>query len=297
MKSSEVANVYTENTQGYVVKFNEFANRVEYENYYTHKHDYWEFFLVTKGETYHFLNHSRSIIKKRDLTLIKPDDYHCMKFIEPAPYQHLDLYATPHIFQTICDLMDPNLYSFFLETDIAMTIHLSEKECQQLQEMIDELYLMQNSLQGSSLIYTYYYPCLTKVISLFAQQFYFNNNSKESTQFFSFLSKINTPQHISDSVEEIVALSNYSQRQLGRLFKKHTNKTIKQYLTITKMNYSIELLRNEELSILTISEMIGYDSVSHYITTFKKHTGFTPQKYRSMLIHGNFFNNEKQGTT
>ncbi|MBP3663977.1 MAG: helix-turn-helix transcriptional regulator, partial [Tyzzerella sp.] len=77
-------------------------------------------------------------------------------------------------------------------------------------------------------------------------------------------------------------------RNLSRLFKKNTNKTIKEYLTTAKMNYSIELLRNKDLSILTISEMIGYNSLSHYITTFKKHTGFSPQKYRSELIDGKF---------
>ncbi len=289
MKSQKPLNTFTENVQGYVVKFHEFANRVDYENNQKHKHNYWEFFLITEGEIYHFLNDTRSTIRKGDFVLIKPDDYHYMKFIEPAPYQHLDLYAVPHVFQTICDLIDPQLYSFFLEADDDMTIHLSGKDCQALQEMIDEIYVLQSSLQNSSLIYTYYYPCLMKAISLFAQHFFFNNNSKESVNFFSFLSKINTPQYISSNVEEIVLLSNYSQRQLGRLFKKHTNKTIKQYLTIAKMNYSIELLRKKELSILTISEMIGYDSVSHYITTFKKHTGFTPQKYRSMLIQGKFF--------
>lgn len=283
------ANVYTENTQGYVIKFNEYVNRVEYENHYNHKHNYWEFFLVTKGKTYHYFNGTRSIIQKGDLILIKPDDYHYMKFIDQSPYQHLDLYAVSHIFQTICDLIDPNLYSFFLKLDAFMIIHLSEEDTGLLEEMINEIYLFQSSMQSGSLIHTYYYPCLTKAISLLAQYFFFNNTSDKNMSFYSFLAKINTPQYISCSVEEIVSLSNYSQRNLCRLFKKYTNKTIKEYLTIAKMNYSIELLRNKKLSILTISEMIGYNSVSHYIVTFKKHTGFTPQKYRSELIDGKFF--------
>lgn len=289
MRAQKRKNVYTENPQGYVLKFHEYANRVEYENCHNHKHDFWEFFLVTEGKSYHYLNSSESIIQKGDIILIKPDDYHYTKFIDQSPYQHFDLYAVAHVFQTICDLIDPNLYSFFLKLNTFMLIHLSEKDTLSLKEMINEIYLFQSSTQSGSLIHTYYYPCLTKVISLFAQHFFFDNHSDENMLFYSFLAKINTPPYISCSVKDIVSLSNYSQRHLCRLFKKYTNKTIKQYLTIAKINYSIELLRNRDLSILTISEMIGYNSVSHYITTFRNHTGFSPQKYRSELINGAFF--------
>ncbi len=287
--ATKIENVYTENPQGYVIKFHEYVNHVEYESNWHHKHNYWEFFLVTKGKTYHYFNDTRSIIQKGDLILIKPDDYHHIEFIEQKPYQHLDLYAVPHIFQVVCDLIDPGLYSFLLKQNFFMVLHLSEKDTLLLEEMINEIYVFQNSMQSNSLIHSYYYPCLTKMVSLIAQRFFFNNGSQENMLFYSFLAKINTPQYIACSVEEIVSLSNYSQRNLCRLFKKYTNKTIKEYLTIAKMNYSIELLRNKKLSILTISEMIGYNSVSHYIVTFKKHTGFTPQKYRSELIDGKLF--------
>lgn len=288
MSKSKRENVFTENAQGYVIKFQEYVNRIEYESNWNHKHNYWEFFLVTEGETYHYFNGNQSVIQKGDLILIKPDDYHHIEFIEPKPYQHLDLYVMPHVFQVMCDLIDSNLYSFLLKQNDFMVIHLSEADALRLQEMINEIYMCQSSMQADSLIHTYYYPCLSKMISLVAQRFFFNSDSDENMFFYSFLAKINTPQYISCSVEEIVALSNYSHRNLSRLFKKNTNKTIKEYLTTAKINYSIELLRNKDLSILTISEMIGYNSLSHYITTFKKHTGFSPQKYRSELIDGKF---------
>lgn len=289
MKNQITKDVYTENAQGYVVKFHEYANRVEHESNYRHKHNYWEFFLVTEGSTYHYLNDEQSVIQKGDLVLIKPEDYHYMEFIEPKPYQHFDLYAVPHVFQSVCDLIDPKLYPFFLKEDRFMIIHLPEKDTTYLKEMINEIYLFQNSIQANAMIYTYYYPCLTKVISLFAQRFFFDTDYDESMQFYSFLGKINTSQYITCGVEEIVALSNYSQRHLCRLFKKYTDKTIKEYLTIAKMNYSMELLRNKHLSVSKIAEMIGYNSTSHYIATFKKHTGFSPLKYRSKLIEGQFF--------
>lgn len=288
MSAQKMENVFTENEQGYVIKFQEYANVIEYESNWKHKHNYWEFFLVTQGSTYHYFNNSKSVIQKGDLILIKPDDYHYIEFIEPKPYQHLDLYAIPHIFQTICDLIDANLYSSLLKQNSFMVIHLTPEDAETLQKMILEIYTLQNSLQSNPLIHTSYIPCLSKMIGLVAQHFFLNKDTDEDMFFYSFLAKINTPQHISYNVEQIVELSGYSHRNLCRLFKKHTQKTIKEYLTIIRMNYSIELLRDPNLSILEISETIGYSSLSHYITTFRKHTGFTPQKYRTALIHGHF---------
>lgn len=288
MAKSKRESVFTENSQGYVIKFKEYVDRIDYESKWNHKHNYWEFFLVTEGKTYHYFNGKRSIIQKGDLILIKPDDYHYMEFIEPKPYQHFDLYVTPHVFQVMCDLIDSSLYSFLLRQNNFMIIHLDEADAIRLQEMINDVYVCQSSMQVDSFIHTYYYPCLSKMISLIAQRFFLNSDSDENISFYSLLTQINTPQYISCNVEEIVALSNYSHRNLNRLFRKYANKTIKEYLITAKMNYSIELLRNKNLSILTISELVGYSSLSHYITTFKKHTGFTPQKYRSELIEGQF---------
>lgn len=285
-------NVYTENSQGYIVKFQEYVNRIDYESNWNHKHNFWEFFLVTEGKAYHYFNGTQSIIQKGDLVLIKPDDYHHMEFIEQKPYQHFDLYAIPHTFQSVCDLIDPLLYSSLLNLNKFMIIHLSDDETKILQDMMNEIYLRQNPSNSTSLIHTYYYPCLVNVVSIIARQFFFDNDSDENLFFYSFLAKINTPQYIGCKVEEIVALSNYSQRNLGRLFKKYTGKTIKEYLTTAKINYSIKLLYNKNLSILGISEIIGYNSMSHYITTFKKQTGFTPQKYRTELIDGHFFDQD-----
>ena len=53
------------------------------------------------------------------------------------------------------------------------------------------------------------------------------------------------------------------------------------YLINYRINESMKLLKNSSLSILDISENVGFYNVSHYIQIFKKKTGQTPLEYRN----------------
>lgn len=67
---------------------------------------------------------------------------------------------------------------------------------------------------------------------------------------------------------------------LSRLFKQETGQTVMSYVTDVKINRAKVLLRNTHLSILAISEGLGYDDSSHFGRVFKKVTGLTPRAFR-----------------
>jgi YesN/AraC family two-component response regulator len=67
---------------------------------------------------------------------------------------------------------------------------------------------------------------------------------------------------------------------LSRLFKQETGQTVMSYVTDVKINRAKVLLRNTHLSILAISERLGYYDSSHFGRVFKKVTGLTPRAFR-----------------
>ena len=69
-------------------------------------------------------------------------------------------------------------------------------------------------------------------------------------------------------------------------FKKETGLSFNDYLTTLRMNKAIEYMKNKSLTILDISGKVGYISEKHFYSVFKKHTGMTPAKYRSMITSG-----------
>lgn len=67
-----------------------------------------------------------------------------------------------------------------------------------------------------------------------------------------------------------------------RTFKKHMNSTPVQYLIDYRVNTSKKLLHNTSLSIKELARACGFNSTSHFVTTFKKHVGMSPNQFRDI---------------
>lgn len=72
---------------------------------------------------------------------------------------------------------------------------------------------------------------------------------------------------------------NYS--YLSRAFKREVGKSFSKYLTGVRIEKSKELLLSSTMKINDIATCVGYNSVSHYIQSFKKVVGITPNDYRN----------------
>ena len=71
---------------------------------------------------------------------------------------------------------------------------------------------------------------------------------------------------------------------LNRIFKKYTGETLLKYIHRKKINYSIELLKNKDLSLSTISTMLGFQNEYYFNTFFKKAVGMPPGAYRNINL-------------
>jgi AraC family transcriptional regulator len=52
------------------------------------------------------------------------------------------------------------------------------------------------------------------------------------------------------------------------------------YLIYLRIDRAMELLRETELSVTQICHRVGFNSLSHFTTTFRQHTGMSPSAYR-----------------
>lgn len=66
------------------------------------------------------------------------------------------------------------------------------------------------------------------------------------------------------------------------LFKNKTGMNFNKFLTLLKMEYAKELLKNTNLKIYEIAEKCGYGTIDYFTKLFKTHTGYTPVQYRKM---------------
>ncbi|SDD04841.1 AraC family transcriptional regulator, L-rhamnose operon transcriptional activator RhaR [Paenibacillus sp. UNCCL117] len=76
----------------------------------------------------------------------------------------------------------------------------------------------------------------------------------------------------------------WSERQLQRLFKRHTSQTFLHYLQGVRVRKSCEQLRKSDRTIGAIAESVGYRDVNSFIALFKKVVGQTPGSYRKQQL-------------
>lgn len=79
---------------------------------------------------------------------------------------------------------------------------------------------------------------------------------------------------------------NYEYSYLSTLFSSVEGITLEQYIIRQKIEKVKELLFYDELNLSEIAERLGYSSVAHLSSQFKKVTGFTPSEMKKSRAPG-----------
>ena len=89
------------------------------------------------------------------------------------------------------------------------------------------------------------------------------------------------------SVQEICRGTGLAKTMLYDLFHKRFGCTVSGYINARRVERSMELLKNTDLSMEEISQRTGFSSASYYSKTFKKHTSLSPLQYRKQQKEAN----------
>ncbi len=83
-----------------------------------------------------------------------------------------------------------------------------------------------------------------------------------------------------ENVNQVVEELYISPGHANALFKKHTGKTIFDWLTEKRVEIAKGLLKDPYVKIYEIPEQIGYKAQAHFRAVFKEYTGMTPKQYQ-----------------
>lgn len=94
------------------------------------------------------------------------------------------------------------------------------------------------------------------------------------------MKEIDTHYQESLSLEFLSEKAGVSKFHLAREFKRYVGTPPNEYIIVTRLNHSKELLKYKNLTIEEIAYTCGFHQVSHYISQFRRHEGCTPLKFR-----------------
>lgn len=85
------------------------------------------------------------------------------------------------------------------------------------------------------------------------------------------------------TLKEVANVVNLSPSYFSNLFVRHTGLSYTDYMIKVRIDKAKELLKQTDLKVHEIAEMVGYPNCVYFIRLFKKAVGETPGEYKSRL--------------
>jgi len=81
-------------------------------------------------------------------------------------------------------------------------------------------------------------------------------------------------------LDDVAARAHMSGAHLCRLFKKHTGRTIVEYLHHRRIERAMVMLNSTGEKVITIAHESGFGDLAHFNRVFRRITGQTPSEFR-----------------
>lgn len=248
-----------------------------------HWHEDLEFMYIVQGELNCMVNGHRVFLKEGEGILVNSKRIHSNNSIPGKPcafycgITHPTLLSfNKYIEQTyVSPLIGPNSFDYIKLTREDWT-----------SEIIDiDLELFENTPeQGQEIAVVSGLYKIFQIITLH-MEIPTAKAPKENTfkleTFRSMINYIQTNYAEKISLEDIAAAGNVGKTLCANLFKKYASKTPGEYLIFYRIQRSMILLSDTELTVSEIAYNTGFSSASHYTKTFRELMGCTPLKYRN----------------
>lgn len=246
-----------------------------------HSHDdYYEIIIVTEGTINHTVNEYPYTQKIGDVIILAPNTVHSINSLNDEFAKHYNIAIKKDHFSAF--LGNKEVLKYELNTSGAYYIELKEVTYKYIYDLILKIDNERYDALGYTLVETVIYSIISEILLNIR-----STSDKENRVAYlckDAIRRINNYSLITKKATEIYEMYPVSHTAFVKEFKKITGKTLVSYLAEKKLAYARNLLLTTDYSILEISAMLEYDSLSHFIRIFKSNYGETPYKYRKNNI-------------
>lgn len=241
-----------------------------------HYHNYYEIFIVLRGEVRHIVNKKVQILHEGQLLFIRDSDIHNYKSANGNPFEIVNLAFTREtLFLLFAYLGEGLPTDNLLKTAMPPIVTLSPKEKELLFYSLMELIQSEDKaiikLKARSLIF-----------KIFIEYFIKYEEKKTDIPLWLDLTceKMKNPKNFLAGVDKMIEISTKSREHLSRSLKKYYNTTPSSFVTDLRLEHSANLVLASNLSITDICYECGFNNLSWYYKQFIKKYGMTPLEYR-----------------
>lgn len=246
----------------------------------THRHNYFEISYIIKGSCTNVINDRLYPLDSTACHIIRPTDTHKYLNAPTKPnaeqYKHIDIYVEPSMFEKVCNSISPTFYDEIMHSEQAVVFHISNSLIQTITTKINAL-IFKNATDQILEIFLHF--VLTTLLSAYFEQMHYRTTNYPKW-LNDLLQKLQSIDYLSMTIEQLAAQFNYSAAHLSREFKKHVGIKLIDYIKNERIKYSLSLLQSQNLKIIEITEILGYQKQSTFSSLFKKIMKCSPKEYQ-----------------
>lgn len=247
-----------------------------------HGHTDWEITIVLNDYIVNYINGVETILSTGTACLIGPKDKHALFYPQRKKnqFQGITFAAKDSYVRQIFASLSPDLYERICSSPQNLMISLPAA-------FLDDITNICLDIQGTNNQSTPYAEEQCNILfQTLLLKFLKENQSATSIpkELTAFIKNLNNPKLSPEELTFLKSQLPYSYSNLTRLFKKYTNCTITQYINKIKLQYSKELLTHTNMSMLTITNELHFESISHFNHLFRKEFNQTPTQYRKQNL-------------
>ena len=251
--------------------------------YHCHE-DYYEVFITTTENIVQIYNGEVSTLPSNSLILIKPHQYHQIYYTAEGPNtpSHFNIQLKIDYLLDLVDYICPTFKEILTSGDHFISTRLNNTTFEYIKQLANSVTLL--SLSPNNIEHQNIKLLIFNIILILSGNNHFvphnYTNNSHRNYALELKEKLDCYEYIQKDISEIYQLYPLSPTTLIKSFRELTGMTIVRYSTLKKIEYIKALLMYTRYSILQISSLAGYDSLSYMISTFKKEVGVTPTVFR-----------------
>jgi len=238
----------------------------------SHYHDFYELYYLESGERFHIIRDSMYTIRPGQFVFFTPYVMHHSYGAEDVPFKRIVLYFRPS------EVQSPELLNAINAGGGVYTADArSRYSIHQLMELI-----LQDEGSDSSFKDEYIHSLLNLLLVTIVRQLPKPVQQVKRALIGQVIDYIHNNYYEDITLEALSKQFYVSPYYLCREFKSCTNRTIIQYINVTRIMNAQRKIMETDKSITEIGSLTGFSNLTHFNRVFKQYSGLTPSQYRKL---------------
>jgi len=247
-----------------------------------HGHDFYLCVVFTAGKGTHEIDFKSYEIRPGSIFFMRPGQIHSWKFTMP-PEGYI-FFHSKNLFNLLLPNDQINDYPFYISYHNPPNLLLNKKE---LASTIDQLQFLKDEYNSDKYFSFRKIAYIISIIYIDLSRYYLskytsldNSNSRYFNIIYKLEAEIAENYRSNKSVDFYADRLHLSKRHLDRITHQILGKSVKAIISEYVVLKAKAAILQNDLSLLYLSEDLGFKSLSHFSKFFKNHVGVSPNRFK-----------------